>query len=66
MQGLISDHSEELARFRVDMNVFRGLLPMQVTPQGSSYHADIQLAMRLNGPELSAQVLYQSGGRCFK
>ncbi|UZJ55704.1 hypothetical protein CBS101457_005024 [Exobasidium rhododendri] len=58
---------EDLCKFRVDMEPFRPVMPVKTTPDGQQYiSARIKLAMKLNGTEISAQVLFNHEGQIFR
>ncbi|KAL9935213.1 hypothetical protein V8E36_005561 [Tilletia maclaganii] len=57
----------ELCVFNIDMTPFQPLLPVLKTPQGQEYvKADIELAMKLTGTEISAQVLFRHEGNLYR
>ncbi|KAK0568542.1 hypothetical protein OC861_001872 [Tilletia horrida] len=57
----------ELCVFNIDMTPFQPLLPVLKTPQGQEYvKADIELAMKLTGTEISAQVLFRHEGSLYR
>ncbi|CEH13496.1 hypothetical protein CBOM_01416 [Ceraceosorus bombacis] len=58
---------EQLATFMIDMEPFRPLLKTCRSTDGGEYiRADVELAMRLNATEISAQCLFRHGGSLYR
>ena len=59
--------SEELCKFRVDMEPFRNLLVLHSSPAGQPYYrVPVHLAMKLHGTELAAHVLFEHEGMTYR
>lgn len=58
---------EQLCRFQVDMEPFRQVLTPRRGVTGQPYYTmPVKLAMRLNGPEIQAQVVFEHNGQSFR
>lgn len=58
---------EQLCSFQVDMEPFRQILTPKIGVTGQPYYSiPIRLAMRLNGPEIQAQVIFEYKGQTFR